>query len=46
MTDRRWTQIGTRIVAVAGDGLWMSGMAGAAFALALAGERVLTLALG
>ena len=47
MTDRRWIENGARAaIAAVADGLWMGGMAGGAFALALAGERVLTLALG
>ena len=47
MRDRDWIGTGLRVaLAAVGDGLWMSGMAGGAFALALLGERVLTLTLG
>ena len=47
MRDQGWIGTGLRMaLAAVGDGLWMGGMAGAAFALALLGERVLTLALG
>ena len=47
MTQGGWIGTGMRLVlAAAADGLWMGGMAGGAFALALVGERVLTLALG
>ena len=45
--ERKWIEIGAQTArAVAGNGLWVSAMAGGAFALALAGERLLALTLG
>ena len=45
--DRRWIEAGRwALESATANGLWLSGMAGGAFALALAGERVLILALG
>ena len=45
--ERRWIETGLwALESAAGNALWLSGMAGGAFALALAGERVLILAIG
>ncbi len=45
--ERKWIETGAQAArAVAGNGMWLSAMAGGAFALALAGERVLALTLG
>ena len=45
--ERRWIEAATRTAgAVIGNGAWMGAMTMGAFAVALAGERVLTLTLG
>ena len=45
--ERKWIETGAQtVLAVAGNGMWAGAMAGGAFALALVGERLLSLTLG